>query len=284
MTDQPNVPESPITPVSPVSRYQHYYDYLASNVIDEFYNVRFKKLKSLKLNKVLRRKNPYLYKAKNIEIVSDLVQSTVDAFLSSQEETLFGGLLEKFAIFVSNELHGGFKSELPSVDLEFERDNKYYIVGIKSGTNWGNSDQIARMRENFKSNKETLKAKGIDKEIIAVNGCIYGKDSVPLKIDADDKELNYYKYAGQDFWLFITGDDDFYKEIIKPIDQEARKKDEQFKKEYAAKVNEMTLDFTKDFVTKNQIDWEKLLDFTSKRREVKAKSAKQPTKKKQPKT
>src|SRR5437588_10253925 len=124
------------------SPYQNYYDYLAKHVITPFYNVRLEGLQRLKLASVLKRKNPYLLKAKNIELAVDLVRSIVDAFLSSQEETIFGNLLEGFAIYVSHILYGGFKSELKSVDLEFERDGVYYVVGIKSGTNWGNSDQV----------------------------------------------------------------------------------------------------------------------------------------------
>lgn len=83
----------------------------------------------------MKRKNPYLFKAKNLELASDLVKSIVDAFLSSQEETTFGNLMEGFAIFVSETKYGGFKSKFKSVDLEFERDGMYYIVGIKSGIN-----------------------------------------------------------------------------------------------------------------------------------------------------
>lgn len=57
-----------------------------------------------------------------------------------------------------------------------------------------------------------------------------------------------------------------YQEIIKPIDEEAKIKDEAFKTAYNAKVNEMTLEFLKDFIAPdNQIDWIKLVDFVSKR-------------------
>jgi site-specific DNA-methyltransferase (cytosine-N4-specific) len=172
--------------------------------------------------------------------------------------------MEGFAIYISKTLYGGFKSDLRSVDLEFERDGRYYIVGIKSGTNWGNSDQINRMRDNFKVAIESLRTRGIVSEIIAVNGCIYGQERRPFKTHADpDKQ--YYKYAGQEFWHFISGDDDLYREIIKPIDEEAREKDEVFKKEYAAKVNEMTHDFMAGFMTENQIDWVKLIEYVSKR-------------------
>jgi hypothetical protein len=62
------------------------------------------------------------------------------------------------------------------------------------------------------------------------------------------------------------GDENLYREIIAPIDHEARRKDETFKKAYAAKVNEMTQDFTNNFMTpENQIDWLKLIDYVSKR-------------------
>lgn len=246
------------------SPYNDYYRYLAAEVISPFYNIRLKNLYSLKLTNVLKRKNPYLFKAKNFDLAGDLVKSIIDAFLSSQEETIFGNLLEGFAIYVAQELYGGFKSNLKSVDLEFEREGIYYIVGIKSGIYWGNSDAIAKMRDNFKSAKMILHQRGILSDIQAVNGCIYGKERSPLKTNIDP-DRNYYKYAGQDFWFFISGDDNLYHKIITPIDQEAHQKDETFKKVYSSKVNEMTQEFMERFMTDNQIDWLKLVDFVSKR-------------------
>jgi hypothetical protein len=68
------------------NKYQDYYDYLSEYVITPFYKTRFDKLNSLKLKDVLKRKNPYLFKAKNIELAGDLVKGIVDAYLSSQEE------------------------------------------------------------------------------------------------------------------------------------------------------------------------------------------------------
>ena len=245
--------------------YQLYHDYLAQHVITPFYNIRLEKLQNLKLASILQRKNPYLFKAKNIELAGDLVKGVVDAFLSSQEETIFGNLLEGFAVFVAQHLYGGVKSELKSVDLEFARAGVYYIIGIKSGVSWGNADQINRMRDNFKAARKLLRKRGVTGKIVAVNGCIYGKDRNPLKRHADP-EKQYHKYAGQAFWEFISGDDNLYRAIITPIDKEARRKDDTFKKAYAAKVNEMTQDFTTNFMTTdNQIDWAKLIDYVSKR-------------------
>jgi hypothetical protein len=119
-------------------QYEDYYKFLAENVVTPFYYERLMYLRCvMSLRHVLGSKNPYLLKAKNITSPDELVRSIVDAFLISQEETMFGNRLETFAIYVSSKLYGGFKSELPSVDLEFVRDGVYYIVGIKSGISWG---------------------------------------------------------------------------------------------------------------------------------------------------
>ncbi|HEV2914843.1 MAG TPA: PmeII family type II restriction endonuclease [Pyrinomonadaceae bacterium] len=246
--------------------YQDYHEFLTKHVVTPFYYERLMYLRCfMSLPDIISRKNPYLLKAKNIASPDELVRSIVDAFLSSQEETMFGNKLEKFAIYVSGKQYGGFKSELPSVDLEFERGDHYYIVGIKSGTRWGNSDQLNRMKENFKAARSFLRERGITKEIVAVNGCIYGKDAKPFK-ENYDKEKSYYKYAGQDFWNFVSGDDELYREIIKPIDEEARTRDEEFKRTYDGKVNSMVKEFSNIFLSKEGlIDWVKLVDYVSKR-------------------
>ena len=253
------------------SNHQIYSKYLIENILNPFYDKRFEKLRQLQIRDIIKRKNPYLFKAKNIELAGEFVKSIVDAFLSSQEETIFGNLLEGFAIYISETLYGGVKSTLNSIDLEFERGGIYYIVGIKSGISWGNSDQINRMKDNFKKARMILRERGITQEIVAVNGCMYGKDKNPLKANQDPDKV-YFKYAGQDFWNFISEDDNLYQEMIVPIDIEAKKKDEIFKATYSAKINEMTQEFMRYFMKNNQIDWIKLVDYVSKREDVKLES------------
>ena len=247
-------------------QYKAYYNFLTKNVVTPFYYERLMYLRCvMSLRHILGSKNPYLLKAKNIASPDELVRSVVDAFLFAQEETMFGNRLETFAIYVSSKLFGGFKSELPSVDLEFARDGVYYIVGIKSGINWGNSDQLNRMKDNFKAAREYFRERGERREIVAVNGCIYGKDAKPLKENADP-DKTYYKYAGQDFWNFISGDEDMYREIIKPIDEEARARDEEFKRAYDGKVSGMVKEFSNIFLDdEGQINWVKLVDYVSRR-------------------
>ena len=95
----------------------------------------------------------------------------MDAYLSSQEEGVFGGVLEKLAVFVCEKVYKGHKSRAEGIDLEFRKKGKTYIVSIKSGPNWGNSQQIKRMKDNFKQAKR-IGGSGIE----AVNGCCYGID------------------------------------------------------------------------------------------------------------
>ena len=247
--------------------YEELSGFITSDVIQPFYEIRLKRLKSASLANVARRKNPYLFKAKNIETAGDLAKSVLDAFLSSQEETIFGGLMENLAIHICHEVFGGTKAEegkYKSIDLIFERDSKMYVVGIKSGPNWGNSDQVNTMRRNFKLAKKIMRAEIGKKSILAVNGCIYGRDNVPHKVNKNP-DFSYYKICGQSFWELMSGDNELYKKIIQPLDQEAKKRDVVFKDLYIKKVNEMTKDVVELFYTGNALNWDKIIDYVSKK-------------------
>ncbi len=242
--------------------------FIAENVMNSFYSKRTEKVKSAKLLQIISRKNPYLFKAKNIETAGELAENILNAFLSSQEETIFGDLMEQLAIFICNETFGGKKAkqgEYPSVDLIFERNKDVYVVGIKSGTHWGNSDQLAMMRNNFKKIEKQIKIQYPGKNIIFVNGCIYGKDNRPHKKSKDKKRQSYYKICGQEFWELVSGDNLLYKKIIQPLDKEAKKKSNVFKKLYSQKINEMTEDIINNFCIKHMLDWDKILDYVSKK-------------------
>ena len=241
--------------------------YISEEVVARFYEARIEKLRNLRLKSgILTRKNPYLFKAKNVSTSEVFVRSALDAFLSSQEETMFGNLLENLAVYICGQVYGGSKAEqgeMGSIDLEFVKDGVYYIVGIKSGIHWGNRDQIARMKSNFKAAKRKLREKGVNIPIVAVNGCMYGRDRRPFKEDRLDSEMSYYKFCGQDFWEFISGVPELYISIIKPLGIEAKRRGPIFEQVYTAKVNEMTLEFGSEFLIDGQIDWEGLVRYIS---------------------
>lgn len=248
--------------------YEKLNTFIASDVIAPFYKIRLARLENVKMSEVAKRKNPYLFKAKNIETAGDLAKNILDAFLSSQEETVFGDLMENLAIHVCHEIFDGKKAEegkFKSVDLVFEREGKVYIVGIKSGPNWGNADQVNAMKKNFKVAKKWIRTDLGKKEIVAVNGCIYGRDNQPHKISKKDPDLSYEKLCGQAFWELVSGDDELYKKLIQPLDKEAKKRDDTFKELYVSKVNEITKDIVDLFYTKNTLDWDKIVDYVSKK-------------------
>lgn len=224
--------------------------------IGNFHSARLKSLSKLRLKSVLSRKNPYLFKAKNILTAQDLVKTLLDAHLSSQEETMFGDFLEELAIFICAKAYGGKKSSAEGIDLEFENGGVKYIVSIKSGPNWGNSRQIAKMKDDFRKAKRILGAHKSIKNIIAVNGCCYGRDNQPDKGD-------YLKLCGQAFWELISGNKTLYTDIIEPLGHNAKEKNDEFMKAYAKITNKFTFEFGKEFCVHGRIIWTKLVKFNS---------------------
>lgn len=229
--------------------------YVESN-IGTFHSQRLDNLRGLKLNDVLKRKNPYLYKAKNMLIAQDLVKSILDAHLSSNEETIFGTFLEGLARFVSQKATSGSKASTKGIDLEFTSEKVTYLVVIKSGPNWANSGQIDDMIEKFKTAKRTLKTNTKGSKVVAVNGCCYGKDNKPDKGE-------YLKLCGQAFWKFISGDDQLYIQIIEPLSHQAKERSEKFIGEYSKVLNLFTLAFMEDFCDMGVINWTKLVEYNS---------------------
>lgn len=224
--------------------------------IGEFHERRAESLQNLKLIQVLRRKNPYLFKAKNINDAHDLVKLILDAHLSSQEETIFGEFLEKLAVFVCGKVFGGIKSIAEGIDLQFTSDSVLYIVSVKSGPNWGNSSQIKRMVDNFKQAKRILRTGNNKANIQAVNGCCYGKEKRPDKGD-------YLKLCGQEFWEFISGNNRLFVDIIEPLGYRAKERNEEFSMEYSRILNLFTQEFMDEFCTSGRIEWGKLVRFNS---------------------
>jgi len=228
--------------------------------IGVFHQKRIDGLNRLKLKTVLKKKNPYLFRAKYLLTAEEITRKLTDAFISSNEETVFGDWLEGLAIFINQKVYGGWKSGITGIDLEFDKNNTRYIVTIKSGPNWGNSSQIAKMKSDFSKAKRTLRTSNSGLMIMAVNGCCYGKDNRPDKGD-------YLKYCGQDFWHFVSGQENLYKDLIEPLGHKAKEKNERFLESYAKVINRFTKEFANDFCDdEGQIDWERLVEFNSGRK------------------
>jgi len=227
------------------------------NNIPVFHQRRLESLVGLKLDEVLKRKNPYLFKAKSINTAGDLVKAILDAHLSSQEETIFGAFLENVAIYACSIALGGIKSGIEGIDLEFTKDDTRYIVSIKSGPKWANKSQLDKMKDNFRKAKIVLRQNGAVKHVVAVNGCCYGRDNKPDKGD-------YLKYCGERFWTLISGDPNLFVELIEPLGHKAKQHNEEFQIEYGKVNNRFTKLFIDEYcLPDGSIDWEKIVRLNS---------------------
>ncbi len=240
--------------------------------IGSFHEKRLNTVRKKQLNDVLKRKNPYLFRAKSQNVI-ELVYSIMNAFLSSQEETLFGDFLEGLAVFVAEQASKGYKparDELPGIDLVCEKNETIYIVEIKSGPNWGNYSQVQRMLVHFKEASAMMQARFPGKKIVPINGCMYGKDRSPLKTGKikssarSDQTILYWKLCGQDFWYFISGHKNFYTDVIKPLGYRAKQRNSEFQEEYGNFVNKLVREFLNHYCNDDgSIAWDRLTQFVS---------------------
>ncbi len=229
--------------------------FVAENIKPGFHDKRLASIEKLKLRVILKRKNPYLFKAKAVVSAPDMVKQLLDAHLSSNEETLFGEFLESMAIFVCQQVYGGVKSTAEGIDLEFSRVGVRYAVSIKSGPNWGNSRQISKMISDFDRIKRIA---GHRAQIVCVNGCCYGQDGQP------EKEKGYLKLCGQDFWHLISDEPTLYQELVEPLGYQARNRCDEFNEAYGKVLTRFTREFTDEFcLADGGINWHQLLELNS---------------------
>ena len=113
------------------------------------------------------------------------------------------------------------------------------------------------MIADFRTAKKALRTSNSNLNVTAVNGCCYGRNNNSDKGD-------YFKYCGQRFWEFISGDTELFTEIIEPLGYKAKEKNESFVKSYAQMINLFTKEFADKYCKEDgEIDWEKLVRFNS---------------------
>jgi hypothetical protein len=224
--------------------------------VDRFLEARFKTLDKMRLKDILG-KNPYLFRAKNLTSVEQLMDAMIEARLSSSEEKKFGDFLERLAIFVSQETSDGRKSTARGLDLEFFEGNTLYLVAIKSGPNWGNSSQYQSLEANFKTAKVVQRQANSGFNIQPVLGICYGKSP-----DVDNGL--YIKKTGQRFWQFLSGEIDFHLKLMELIGRRV----DLYQRDFMLKRNELKLSLIKEFesnfvMLNGSIDWQKVVQFNS---------------------
>lgn len=228
-----------------------------ANALETFYGNLITKIDKINIKDIMKRKNPYLYRAKAMQSASEIVESVLNAYISSSEETIFGNcFFEPIAIAAS----GGNKALAEGIDIMIhDKDtNTITAYAVKSGTAVFNADSKKRQEQNFAAaNKLAQQAKARFEAII---GYGYGKKKGSIR----GIPKIYQEIAGKDFWARLTGDDNFYIKLISFMGNLPENYIIKFKESYVKASNRLLKEFTSQFCNDDgTIDWNTLVEFNS---------------------
>ena len=226
-----------------------------ATALDNFYTNLIKKVDSLNVKTVMKRKNPYLFRAKAMNGAAQIIDAILAAFVSSSEETIFGNV---FFEPIATAAAQGQKASAEGVDIMVERDNTIYAIAVKSGTSVFNADSRKKQEQNFMAaSKLAQQAKARYEAYI---GYCYGKK----KDSGRGKPKMYQELAGKRFWAELTGDEEFYIKIIGYMGTMPEKYVADYKESYNKAANRLVREFSNSFCKEDgSIDWEKLVEFNS---------------------
>jgi hypothetical protein len=231
-----------------------YYE-VVNKALKNFYNRRIEIVSKIDIFKVIKHKNPYLYRAFGTNDAHDFVENILIDGQTSSDETIFGDFFEDVAIGVSN---NGRKSSANSIDLEIwsEDQAQVKLYAVKSGTKVFNAQSRERQRQAFAEAQKRLK--GI--AVIPIVGYSYGRKAAENR----GKKDNFSEEAGEVFWTNITGDKNFYIELIELVGIVAENHKMNFKSEWDKCVNRQYKRFIEVFGDEDgSIDWDKIVKYSS---------------------
>ena len=225
--------------------------------IDTFHARRLETIKSLKLGNVLQNKNPYLFRAKNLNRAANFMTALLDARLSSSEEGSFGKFLEGLAIFVAQITGGGMKSGIEGIDIEVIKGGVRYLIAVKSGKKWGNNQARKKKNQDFRRAVKVIRQEDRKSPLQPTLGICYGK------FQTEDTG-EYLHIGGQSFWHLLSDDKRLYVDLIEPLGHGAEAHAIQFSAEKDATYNRLTAEFIEKYCDDSyNIDWPKLVRYVS---------------------
>lgn len=226
-----------------------------AEALDNFYKGLINNINNLNIEKIIKRKNPYLFRAKAMNSAADIVDAILAAFISSSEETIFGNV---FFEPIATAAVQGQKALAEGIDIMVEREDVIYAIAVKSGTSVFNADSRKKQEMNFQAANKL--AQQVKKRFVPIIGYGYGKKRMSNR----GKPKFYLELAGQNFWKELTGDDDFYIKLIRFMDKLPEKYIEEFNQSYQMAENRLIRQFTNEFCFEDgRIDWEKLVKYNS---------------------
>lgn len=236
-------------------------------LLEEFYARRIAALDTIDLEKALRRKNPYLYKATGKNNAAEIVNELLVAHSSSSDETLFGNIFfEPLALWVAQENYRGDPSFAVTIshgegmDMSIEKlGSRVSPIAVKSGPNVFNASSKKKQAQNFASLRARLSKAGALYDPII--GYCYGKKK---QSERGAGAGQYRELAGQDFWFELTGEPDFYLRIIDLMGVRPMAHAPLFTDAFNRASNRLSTAFLAGFqLETGAIDWEKFAMFNS---------------------
>ncbi|WP_336068184.1 PmeII family type II restriction endonuclease [Mesoflavibacter sp. CH_XMU1404-2] len=169
--------------------------------------------------------NPFLYKyLANFLTGNDKPESIAKALvlpriLGTSINTSFGMKIQSLI----SSLFEGLGSTTQGIDIEFidEIDKRKKYCQLKAGPNTINKDDVVTIVNHFNGVRNLARTNNLN---IGINdmivGVIYG-DHNDLSSHYKKIEQNYPVIVGQDFWHRLTGQENFYFELIDAIGEVA---------------------------------------------------------------
>lgn len=169
--------------------------------------------------------NPFLYKyLANFLTGNDKPESIAKALvlpriLGTSINTSFGMKIQSLI----SSLFEGLGSTTQGIDIEFidEIDKRKKYCQLKAGPNTINKDDVVTIVNHFNGVRNLARTNNLN---IGINdmivGVIYG-DHTDLSSHYKKIEQNYPVIVGQDFWHRLTGQENFYFELIDAIGEVA---------------------------------------------------------------
>jgi hypothetical protein len=134
--------------------------------------------------------------------------------LGSSITTSFGQNLQRFV----NDVLGAFGSTTSGIDIEFtsqlDRQKKY--CQLKAGPNTINKDDVETINSHFRTIRNLAKTNNLQiRPNDLIVGVLYGQqDQLSGHYKAIESKHFYPVKVGANFWHELTGDEDFYFELI----------------------------------------------------------------------
>ncbi len=137
--------------------------------------------------------------------------------LGTSISTSFGTQIQRF----TSEVLNAFQSTTPGIDIEFNDylDGKRKYCQLKAGPNTINKDDVETIHRHFQSVKNLARTNNLSLSFDQfVVGIVYGeKKQINGHYQKLEKDYYYDVFVGKNFWHRLTGDEDFYSDLLEAI-------------------------------------------------------------------